>query len=253
MVRLSILCMSFNRPVGLRRAMQSVVGQTYQDWELIVCDDQSPDMHVPATFFRVAEENPDRQIRWLTPLEPLYERDYRHRCNTLGLKLNQGLDSIAHTVEYVTYIGDGVTYEPDRCARMIAYMDAHPEVGVVWGHQVTETWEDGSCVRQSEHQCGGAPQDWPGQRLAAQLEHGNCVDHCSVVERVDVSRAYPWTEDPQHWRSPDLERWRRMADDGLRFAMVPEIGERKRTGQRNLGTLLQAGADIAEIASQRTD
>ena len=37
--RISVLMLTFNRPQFIGRAIQSVLNQTYQDWELIVVQD----------------------------------------------------------------------------------------------------------------------------------------------------------------------------------------------------------------------
>ena len=134
---------------------------------------------------------------------------------------------------------------------MIAYLDAHRDVSFVWGHQQNEDWRDGKIVRRSEHRCGGPPERFAAANLSAILRRQNVIDHCSVIERVEVARAHIWTEDAAHWRSPDWERWRRIAAAGARADMLPEIGEHKRRTDANLGSRLRGGMSIIDVVAHR--
>ena len=243
--RLSILCMSFCRPRGLRLAIESVLAQTYRDWELIICDDASPDPRVRTVFVELMRANPGRLV-WISLPGDV---DKTQVC-TLGCVLNAGIQ-IMRATSYVTWLGDGVMYLPDRCERMIGYLDAHPDVSFVWGHQQNEDWRDGKIVRRSEHRCGGPPERFAAANLSAILRRQNVIDHCSVIERVSVTLEHAWTEDAAHWRAPDWERWRRIAAAGARADMLPEIGERKRRSPANLGAQLRAGRSIADVAAHR--
>lgn len=249
MSRLAILCMSFNRHRGLRMAIDSVLAQTFKDWTLMICDDDSPDDRVRQVVAEYTMQ--DERIKSVINPRVRYTEDERQRVNTLGRRLNDGIDMLPEGVEFVTYLGDGITYYPKRCQRLINHLDAHPDAAAAWGHQVVDTYQHGQLVARTDRKEGGPHREFPGPVLAQNLAGQNMIDHCSIVERVGVAQQFRWTEDPQHWRTPDWERWRRIAAAGKRFDFLPRIGEAKRTGAQNLGVLMRGGKSIDEVVADR--
>ncbi len=62
--RVSILMTTWNRPGFLARAIQSIIDQSFKDWELIVADDGSTDN----TKSVVAEwTKKDERIKYVNP------------------------------------------------------------------------------------------------------------------------------------------------------------------------------------------
>ncbi|MBS0371365.1 MAG: glycosyltransferase family 2 protein [Proteobacteria bacterium] len=93
-------------------AIRSVLAQTWQDFELIVIDDASPD----DTGTRVARYLGDRRVRYLRNPSNLRAEGNWNRC----LEEARG--------EYVKVLPHDDLIEPDCLARQVAALDAHPDV-----------------------------------------------------------------------------------------------------------------------------
>ncbi len=113
MPRLTVLMPTYNVAPWVEEAIQSVLNQTYRDFELLVVDDASTD----DTLDRVRSiDNPRIRIASFP--------------NNVGLSenLNRGLD-IINTELVARMDGDDIA-EPDWLETGIHVLDTHPEVGV---------------------------------------------------------------------------------------------------------------------------
>lgn len=114
----SIVVPSFNGARWLREALDSMLAQTYENIEIILCDDASTD-DTPS----VAAEYGDR-IR------------YVRQPQNLGIygNMNVGL-GMARGELIATYHADDV-YLPEMVERQVAYLEAHPEVAAVFASDI---------------------------------------------------------------------------------------------------------------------
>jgi glycosyltransferase involved in cell wall biosynthesis len=112
--RLSAAIVTYNRARYLPRAIESVLGQTYRDTELIVVDDGSTDDTVEA-ITPYAE-----RIRYVRQ-EHEGKADARNRAVTLA----EG--------ELVAFCDSDDSWLPDRLERQVRAFDERPEAGMVHG------------------------------------------------------------------------------------------------------------------------
>jgi GT2 family glycosyltransferase len=113
--RVSVLMAVYNGERYLKQAVESILAQSFEDFEFIVVDDGSTDSS-------------------LKSLEQYAARDTRIRFITLpnaGLtrSLNEGL-AIA-TGEFVARMDADDIAMPQRFARQVAFLDAHPDIALV--------------------------------------------------------------------------------------------------------------------------
>jgi glycosyltransferase EpsE len=114
--RISIIMGVYNCASTLVESLDSIARQTYTDWEMILCDDGSTD-----DTLQVARE-------WA-------RRDHRTKvlANERNLGLARTLDRCiaeARGELLARQDGDDIS-EPGRFAKLVAAMDAHPELAVV--------------------------------------------------------------------------------------------------------------------------
>jgi glycosyltransferase involved in cell wall biosynthesis len=113
---ISIGLPAWNCGSTLRQAIESILCQTYQDWELLLIDDGSRDGtgDIARNFFLK-----DQRIRVFS--------DGKH----LGIsyRLNQAIARSRGEL-FARMDGDDVAY-PDRFERQVAYLRAHPDVDLV--------------------------------------------------------------------------------------------------------------------------
>jgi glycosyltransferase involved in cell wall biosynthesis len=105
----------------LEEAVQSVIGQTYPHWELLLVDDGSSDGSTAAAR-RLAEQHPD-QVRYL---------EHPGHCN-LGMSASRNLGLQHARGEYLALLDADDVWLPEKLERQVAILEAHPEVGLLFG------------------------------------------------------------------------------------------------------------------------
>lgn len=115
--KISVIMGVFNCSKTLPEAIDSIIAQTYTDWELIMCDDCSTD-----DTYKVAEE---------------YKNKYPDKIILIRNEVNSRLAfSLNHCLKYATgkYVarmdGDDISL-PDRFEKQIAYLKEHPDIDLV--------------------------------------------------------------------------------------------------------------------------
>ena len=115
--KVSVIIPTYNRDRLLPRAVNSVLAQTYDDYEIIIVDDCSTDdtQQVVAAFA-------DSRIR-----------HFRHEVNKgVSAARNTGIANARG--EYIAFLDDDDEWLPTRLAKQSALMDAAPpKVGFVYG------------------------------------------------------------------------------------------------------------------------
>lgn len=126
---ITVLMPVFNASRHLDEAVDSILSQTWTDFELLAVDDGSTDDSLKKLVARA-----DPRIR----IEPL------PRNQGVVAALNHGL-ALARGALIARMDSDDVA-EPDRLARQFAFMQAHPEIGVLgtdftpFGDKTGESW-----------------------------------------------------------------------------------------------------------------
>lgn len=117
MVKVSVVMPAYNREDYILEAIESILNQTFQDFELIVLDDRSTDRTI-----EVVEGIGDPRIR----LIPMPCKTSVPILRGYGIDLAQG--------EYVAFMDSDDRSALNRFALQVDYLDTHPEVGVVSGN-----------------------------------------------------------------------------------------------------------------------
>ena len=116
--KVSVVITTYNRARLLPRAVNSVLAQTYDDYEIIIVDDCSND-----DTQQVISEFTDSRIH-----------HFRHDINRgLSAARNTGIANARG--EYIAFLDDDDEYVSVRLARQVALLDESlPEVAMVYGH-----------------------------------------------------------------------------------------------------------------------
>jgi len=167
----------YNAGQFLQASIDSVVAQSYSDWELIAVDDGSNDGSP-----EVLRTYSDTRIRKF----PLEKNIGRTPALRYALERAQG--------ELIAVLDADDISLPDRLARQVDYLDQHPDIGLVgsWAHMVDE---NGKAFRKF------APPTEPGELMDC-LGWTNPIVHSSVMYRRKLAietGGYPptivWAQD----------------------------------------------------------
>lgn len=112
----SVVIPTYNRAEYLREAIESVLAQTYENFELLVLDNCSEDhtTEVVAGF-------KDNRIKYL-----------RHQCN-IGAEGNWGYGILWAQGEYLSILGDDDQYYPQFLSNRVSAISTSPKISSVFG------------------------------------------------------------------------------------------------------------------------
>jgi glycosyltransferase involved in cell wall biosynthesis len=197
----SILLPFRNAAGTLDGAIASMAGQTYTDWELFLIDNASSD-DGPSIAQRWASRDP--RIHLLH--EP--HIGIAHALNT-GLAQAKG--------RYIARMDADDISHPERLAMQVAYLDAHPDIGVLgtrtaFASSVPESRGMQAFVQWQNNIL--SPHDHYVKRFVdAPLAHPTVLFRRELVEQFGGYDTGPLPE--------DHELWLRWMDAGVRFAKLP--------------------------------
>jgi len=189
----------YNAVRYLRGAVQSVLDQTYRDFELVAVDDGSKDASLSMLQEFAAS---DSRVKIIS----------RPNTGIVGA-LNDGIT--AARGEFVARMDSDDVCEPVRLEKQVAFLDAHPDYVLV-GSQVMLIDPEGASLcpkRDTEY----THEAIDGAHLAHRwpLVHPSITVRKSAIEAVGgYRRKYEWLE--------DLDLFLRLAEMG-RIASLPDI------------------------------
>lgn len=124
--RVSVITIFLNEQRFLHEAVESVLAQTYRDWELLLVDDGSTDAS-SALARSHAARHPGR-IRYL-------EHD-GHQNRGMSASRNLGIRHAAG--EYIGFLDADDVWLPHKLEQQVRILDAHPGTAFVYGR--SELW-----------------------------------------------------------------------------------------------------------------
>jgi glycosyltransferase involved in cell wall biosynthesis len=166
MPKVSIILTSYNHEKYIQEAINSVLSQTYEDFELIIWDDASSD-----DSWRMINRFKDGRIK-----------AYQNEQNGYGT-LNRALKIASG--EYIAIHHSDDVWEPQKLEKQVAFLDAHHEIGAVFTNALAIT-EEGHALADEKHsyfnifdQPNRTRYEW----LNFFFNHGNALCHPSVLIR----------------------------------------------------------------------
>ena len=248
--KLSIVLTSKNRGLLLSGAIQSVLHQSFRDWELIIVDDDSTDqktLEVLDGFQRlcqsgslqahvkfILQDNPGNNAGVSVGGSVVVEE--KNACcglqngvadppislfKRVAIRINQALE-IAEG-DWISYLCDDDIYYPERCQKYLEHCT--DDVDVIVGNAI---FVSASGDRQHQNRFRYTYPKGLGDahdRLVATIStfntRCNFICHDSVVYRNTALR-WPtdWTSVPNDWRF-----WLQLFEHGYRFKKIGFVGE----------------------------
>lgn len=209
MVKVSVCIPTYNRANFLQYSINSVLNQTYSDFELIVCDDGSPD-NTP----QVVERLQDSRIRYL-----------RHPQN-IGRSRNMRSGFAAAQGEYFIKFDDDDALTPQFLEKTVAILEAKPNVDFVctnhWiinakGERMESATRENSARWGKDKLQRGIIPDLARQTFEYQsLQVGSTLFRRACLAEVDYMR-------PQADGCEDYDLLVRLAIAGKQGYFLPEF------------------------------
>jgi len=205
MLKITVLMPVYNNENTVAEAVESVLGQSFHDFELLVIDDGSND-RTPELLSRYC----DSRLRVIRNVRNL----------KIVQSLNRGLDEARG--DYIARMdGDDICLK-ERFALQKAYLDKHPDVGVVG------SWIEmfGACAAHI-HKSPEAHDDIVALSCFCNpMAHPSVMLRRSTLGKDRYSEDYPYAED---W-----ELWRRLSKR-TRLANIPKVLVRYRVASPTQG------------------
>ncbi len=211
----------YNAERYLARALESVLGQSFGEFELIVIDDGSTDSSL--SLLKRYERH-DLRLRLLS-------RENRGLVATLneGLELARG--------EFVARMDADDLSLPRRFEQQIAFMDANPEVVCLGGYYDLIDWRGRLLTTMTP------PTDHTGIENEMLAGHTPICHPSAMVRREALSRVGNY--DPEMMLAEDLDLWLRLGEIGA-MANLPVSIVRYRLHDHSLSE--QAGLRQRQVA-----
>jgi hypothetical protein len=204
-VRVSVLMTVYNAAPYLARSIDSLLQQSFADWELVVVENGSTDGSAG-----ILGGYSDPRLRVL----PLTANIGRTPALRLAFENGRG--------EYTAVLDADDTCDPQRLQKQVAHLDAHPDVVLLgsWTHYIDA---DDRVIGE------WAPQGDPAA-LRTLMASGNPIVHSSAMYRAAAARSaggYP----PEAAFGQDLALWLNLLAFGepavlpeylARFRILPE-------------------------------
>lgn len=199
MKKVSVIMGIYNCADTLEEAVDCIAKQTYENWELILCDDGSSDLTYSVAQ-KLVEKYPDRIV--------LLRND--HNCG-LNHTLNRCLAAV--TGDYVARMDADDRCSPDRFAVEVEILNTCSEIAIVsvdMEHfDELGTWG-----------CQGHPEN----PVPRDFVHGTPFNHAPcMVRREAYDAVNGYSEDRKFLRVEDYHLWIKMYSAGFRGKNVHKV------------------------------
>jgi glycosyltransferase involved in cell wall biosynthesis len=188
------ICMpSYKHAEYIEEAIDSIINQTYQNWELIVTDDASPDRS-----FEILETYAGLYPDKIFPL--------KNNIN-LGPSATTNLNILRAKGKYLAYLASDDRAYPDKLTLQVDYLENNPNVGGVFS-RVNIINEQGVRVSASRFESIFSQNI---SNLKQQMLGGNFLNGITAMLRMDVVRFVGLYNDELRYVQ-DYDYWMRILD-----------------------------------------
>ncbi|OYX21517.1 MAG: hypothetical protein B7Z04_02805 [Rhodobacterales bacterium 32-66-9] len=207
---LSVLMPVYDCDQFVQAAIDSILNQTFRDFEFIIIDDGSKDRTAEIVEAAAAR---DPRIRVIS-------RENRGIVPSLNEALEQATGTLVARMD-----GDDISL-PDRFSRQVAYLQANPECGLV-GTQIMFMDPDGRPIAPMPNPLGH-------DEIVARMMIGReGISHPTVLFRREVAQSINGYSD-RFKHAEDIDFFLRMAE-ATRVANMPELLLHYRQHPKSIG------------------
>ena len=194
---ISIIMSVYNGEEYLKEAIESVINQTYKNWELIIINDCSTDStgEILAKF-------------------ALADERIKVQTNDVNLKLPTSLNKAISlsSGKYIARMDADDICLPDRFEKQFKFMEENEDIALSSCRFMT--------VKNGVYMSGGAGGRCDDGAIRAMLFVTNPILHPGVIAKAEVMKKFNY--DTMLTCTEDLELWTRMAMENQKMAILQE-------------------------------
>ena len=212
--QVSVIIRTYNRALLLQKAIQSVLDQTFQDFEIIVVNNHSKDNTI-----EVVKSFKDERIKIIN----IRNNGIIAKSRNIGLKKSHG--------DYIAFLDDDDLWGPEKLEIQVEYLRKHPEYYLVYSNAwvIDENGvRDGlllksKCLKEGE--------------IFEELVKTNFIPQPTVLMKKEVFENIGFfNEDPSLNPVDDFEYWLRVASHyKIGFVKEPLAMYKVHSGSMGIG------------------
>ena len=220
---ISIVIPTYNHANFLKAAIDSVVAQTYRNWQAIIVNNFSDDNTI-----QIVSDFKDERISLIN-----FSND-----GVIAASRNEGIRNARG--EFVAFLDSDDIWRPEKLARCVVALAAGSDI-VCHG----ELWTG---VDAPERVVMYGPRS--RATYAKLLYRGNCIStSATIVRRSLLTRLNGFDERPEFVTAEDYDLWMRITRETTNISFVPEVlGEyRRHGGNASNAVIKNMSAELAVI------
>jgi glycosyltransferase involved in cell wall biosynthesis len=197
----SVVIPTYNHAHFLTRALQSVLDQTYTNWEAIIIDNHSED-----DTAAVIDTFPDTRIRRIM----IHNQGIIAASRNLGMRNARG--------SWIAFLDSDDYWYPAKLETVIGYLEANPLLDVV---STDEMLVDTNSGRKQVLRYGPYEKDF----YKAMILTGNRLSPSATLVRTEFIRQHDifFSESKEYITVEDYDLWLKLALAGARFHFIHAI------------------------------
>lgn len=214
MPKVSIMIPSYNHAQYVHEALESVLAQTFQDFEVIVSDDHSPDQTVA-----IIRNFDDPRI------------SVHVFSQNVGATMNHEYCWKHCTSPYIALLNSDDVWLPEHLEKAVAHLDTHPSCGAVfsWCSYIDEESNIIDPCSELFKQPNRTRAEW----LRHFFTKGNCICHPSMVIRREVYDKIGFYSRSLR-QLPDFNEWIRLVKH-YDLHIIPDVLVQHRRCNNTMG------------------
>lgn len=197
--KVSVVIPTYNRETPLKRAIESVLAQTFSDWELVIVDNHSGD----GTKEMISAFNDERiQLHLI------------HNHGVIAASRNKGVQ--AASGEFVVFLDSDDWWKKDKLEKCIALLNEGKDVVF---HDLALIRDENDLSEQKKI----VTRDIVGNAFEFLIKNGNAIANSGVTVRKRLmDKIGGFAEDKELAGMEDFDAWLRLARITDKFARHPD-------------------------------
>lgn len=194
MAEVSVVIASYNHEKYVAEAVQSVLDQTYQDFEIVITDDGSTD-------------------RTVTEIKKITDPRIKLFCfkNNWGACVAKRKCLDEAKGEYIAVLNSDDVFLPDKLEKQVRFLDEHKDIGAVFSYAnvIDENGNDFTDNTHFYYRTFNRSNRTRFEWLNRFFYKGNCLCHPSVLIRNECYKSIGYY-DERYAQLPDFDFWIRL-------------------------------------------